>query len=495
MKKRLCLLLALLMALSLGGCNDLPAPDTPTEPTTEDTVEKPAEQRPFALAYSHDDTLNPFAATTEVNCQLTGLLYEGLMAMDAAFVPQPALAASVEQTDPTHMTVTLRKGATFSDGSAVTPEDVIRSFTEAKRSDRYRALLTNVTAARQDGDAVVFTLKSADPHAAACLTFPVIKGDTLTDEPAEAPIGSGVYTLKTTDNGARLERNTHYKGTPPYKTVLLQHLPNTAARQHGLASGDITYYYDDLSEGDPTRVTGASRSVDMNAVVLMGINSSSQKLKNASVRRALSALVDRAAITQTVYAGRGVGSASPFHPRWQTIAATVSDSPRDVGGAIALLDEAGFTSEGGPRLELELIYSTGRSDRAQVADMIRTQLDEGGVEITLTPLTEQEYRDRLKTGKFDLYVGEVRLTADHSLRPMLGGGSASYGVSSSGAAATSYRRYLQGDVTVSEFMTAFAEDMPYIPVCWRSGLAAYDRRLTQLTPTGYDPYAGFAGWK
>ncbi len=497
MKKRFCLLLALLLTLSLGGCDDLPEmDDTPTEETVEETVEQTTEQRPFALAYSHDDTLNPYAAVTEVNCQLTGLLYEGLMAIDESFVPQKRLAASVEQTDPTHLTVTLRKGAVFSDGSGITADDVVASFRQAKRSDRYRVLLTNVTAARTDGDAVVFTLKAADPNATACLIFPVVKEDTLTtDDPADGPVGSGVYKIKVADGEARLIRNSKHEDTPPYKSILLRHLPNTASRRHGLAGGDITYYFDDLSEGDAPQTSGASRSVEMNALVFMGVNGTSGKLKDATVRRALSALLDRTVITRTAYAGRGVATASPFHPHWKTVTKLVTDSPRDVGGAVSLLDEAKLTSDGGPRLELELIYSTARADRALVADQIRTQLDEGGIAVTLTPLGEKEFRDRLKRGKYDLYVGEIRLSADHSLRPLLRGGSASYGISSSGAAAKAYGQYLSGDKTVEEFMTVFAEDMPYIPLCWRSGLAAYDRRLTALTPTGYDPYAGFAGWK
>lgn len=496
MKKRFCLLLALLLALSLGGCDDLPdMTDTPTEETAEQTVEESTQQRPFALAYSHDDTLNPFAAATEVNCQLTGLLYEGLMAVDESFVPQKRLAASAEQTDPTHLTVTLRKGAVFSDGSGVTPDDVVASFNEAKRSDRYRVLLTNVVSARVDGTSVTFTLKAADPNATACLTFPIVKEDTLTDDPADGPVGSGVYKIKVADGEARLIRNGKHKDTPPYKSILLQHLPNTASRRHGLAGGDITYYFDDLSEGDAPQTSGASRTVEMNALVFMGVNGHSGKLKDAAVRRALSALLDRTVITRTAYAGRGVASASPFHPHWKTVAKFVTDSPRDVGGAVSLLDEAQVTSDGGARLELELIYSTKRSDRAVVAEQIRTQLDEGGIAVTLTPLSEKEYRDRLRRGKYDLYVGEIRLTADHSLRPLLRGGSASYGISASGAAATAYRQYLSGNKTAEEFMTAFATDMPYIPLCWRSGLAAYDRRLTALTPTGYDPYAGFAGWK
>jgi DNA repair protein RecN (Recombination protein N) len=45
------------------------------------------------------------------------------------------------------------------------------------------------------------------------------------------------------------------------------------------------------------------------------------------------------------------------------------------------------------------------------------------------------------------------------------------------------------------FLDAFGTDAPFIPLCYRGGVAAYDRRLTAITPTGYDPYHGIAGWK
>ena len=115
--------------------------------------------------------------------------------------------------------------------------------------------------------------------------------------------------------------------------------------------------------------------------------------------------------------------------------------------------------------------------------------------ITPVPLAEADYRKRLAAGQYDLYIGEIRLTADMSLRPLLMGGSASYGISRSGAAAVAYGQYLSGTADLETFSTAFAADLPYIPLCWRHGLAAYDRRLTTVTPSGYDPYSGFAAWQ
>ena len=498
MQKRLSLILAVLLALCLAGCDDLPETDTPTPdttPTTQDTSNDSDSKREIALAYSHDDTLNPFATVTEVNGQLTGLLYEGLTAIGDGFAPTTALAAKIEQTDDTHLSVTLRKGAVFSDGSAVTPDDVTASFKEAKRSTRYKRLLQNVSSATVREQKVVFTLSSADPNAKACLIFPVVKESTLTDKVGEAPLGTGPYVVKATKNGHQLKKNAHYTATLPYKVVGLRHLPNRTARQHGVASGDISYCYDDLSEGEIPRLSGANRSVEMNDLVYLGMNTAKGKLADAGVRRALSKLIDRQAVVSAAYTGWAIASAQPFHPKWKPMKGKTGSLSVDADTALDLLDEAGCSSSGGSRLELELIYSTHRTDRAKVADAIRTQLELGGVEITTVPLEQEEYLERLKSGKYDLYVGEVRLTADHSLRPLLMGGDASYGISKSGDAAKAYGRYLSGDSKLSEFLKAFSADMPYIPLCWRDGIAAFDRRLTAVTPTGYDPYAGFAGWQ
>ena len=495
MKRWVCAVLAVCMLLC--GCSDLPqtstpAPDTPTAPPV--TAAQPL-SRPV-LAYNYEDTLNPYAAATAVNAQLTGLLHDSLARLDARFVPQLSMAASADLADPTHLVVSLRSGLVFSDGSAVSLEDVVTSFNEAKKSARYRALLTNVASAKVDRKqlTVTFTLAAADPHALACLTFPVVRGSTLTKEKGRAPVGSGTYALRTADGAAQLVANPHSTPAPHYAQVDLRHLPGPSARHYALASGEIHFYYDDLSDGDLPGIVAAHRSVSMNAMVYLGVNSARPALAKDAVRRALSMLVDRDAICTTAYSSWATPGAAPFHPDWGGITAA-SAPTRDPDGAIALLDGAGHTAKNGKRLTLELIYSTGRSDRGRVAELVRSQMEGGGVAVTPVPLAEEEYRKRLQKGEYDLYLGEIHLTADMSLRPLLMGGDASYGVARNGAAATAYAQYLSGAISVTDFLTAFDTDRPYIPLCWRHGLAAYDRRLTTVTPTDYDPYSGFAAWQ
>lgn len=497
MKKRFFALGAALVCL-LCGCSGLPELSDPVSDPPAVTDQPQEALQAVALAYSHDDTLNPFTAATAVNAQLTGLLYDSLVTIDASFTPQLSLAAQATLTDPTHAVVTLRSGTVFSDGAAVTAADVVTSFNTAKKSARYRELLSNVSSAKGDNKqgTVTFTLSSADPQWLACLSFPIVKGSTLTDAAGAAPVGSGAYVLQAVEGGHQLADNPRDDRTAHYTTVSLRHLPGHSARHYALASGDIAYYYNDLSEGDMPSIVGANKAVPMNAMVYLGINGTRAALSDAAVRQALSKLLDRDAVCRTAYTSWATpATTAPYHPDWGGLQTEDTTPTRDIEGAATLLETAGYPVKNGKRLELQLIYSTDRADRARVADLIRTRLEDGGVAVIPVPLSEAEYRARLTAGDYDLYIAEIRLTANMSLRPLLAGGAASYGIAAGGAAATAYGQYLSGGLDLAGFCTAFAADLPYIPLCWRDGLAAYDRRLTAVTPVGYDPYAGFAAWQ
>lgn len=85
-------------------------------------------------------TLDPITCPDGVQQTIGALLYEGLYALDTGFTPQPMLAESCTVSGTT-CTITLRGGVTFSDGSAVTASDVVRSLQRAQSSERFGARL------------------------------------------------------------------------------------------------------------------------------------------------------------------------------------------------------------------------------------------------------------------------------------------------------------------------------------------------------------------
>ena len=56
-------------------------------------------------------------------------------------------------------------------------------------------------------------------------------------------------------------------------------------------------------------------------------------------------------------------------------------------------------------------------------------------------------------------------------------GSASKGIDFSLRAVTDYEAFCEGSIGLSEFLDSFLNDMPFVPVCYRSGFAAYKKGL------------------
>lgn len=498
--RRMAGLLSLILCLTLlCGCDNAGEASQPeSSPPTSSPADTSQGPQTFSLAYSKDDTLDPYAAGTEVNLWLAGLLFDGLTAIDGQFTAVSSLASSVQQTDPTHWVAQLKANARFSDGSAITPADVTASFQRAKSSANYRVLLSNVAAATANAKTreITFTLSSPDPHAAACFSFPIIKSGTATGTAGQAPVGSGLYTVQESDGGLTLTANPLSGKSPRYTTIPLRHLPNTDTMYYGLASGNITYYYDDLQSGSIPRVSGASATVNMNALFYLGIQNGKAGLNDPRVRQALSKLIDRKALAAAACSGWALAATMPFHPAWSAVKELETPSgTRDLSAAVELLEAAGYgTATGLQPLTLELIYSTESGSRAAAAEQIRSELEGAGIRVTVTPLGYDDYKSRLSAGNYDLYIGEVRLAANMSLEPLFTG-AASFGVVRDGAAAAAYTRYRAGEITLAEFVQSFNDDLPYIPLCWRCGFAAFDRRLSVVTPHGYNPFYGMENWK
>lgn len=494
-----------LFCVLAAGCQKTPA-DTPSDGTLRTTVPDSAADT-LKLAFNREDTLNPFSATTELNLQLASLLYDVLVRPDAVFSPVLSLAKTAEFTDKTHLTVTLQH-RNFSDGSAVTVNDVLYSFRAAKASQNYGAALSNFSGVAGAKDSVIFTLVSPDPHAAACLYFPIIQQKTDTAAAAAAPVGSGMFVFRA--DTKTLTANPHAAKPAAVKTVELIHMVGNDTLLQNLENGSVDYLYSDLRDGAIPRTAVKSATVDLPRLVYIGVNSGREPLSAPTVRQAFSKALDRTSIAASAYTGRALPATSPFHPNWRpasglTVAAAAADSaavatllqtaqteptadtPADTGAETA----ATTTAAAALPAELTLIYPAGNSCREAAVKMVIKQMAHSGIAVTAVPLSFADYQQRLAEGNYDLYIGEIALAPNMNLQVFFrAGGAAAFGVQPAGESAAAYAAYRDGTGAVADFMTAFAEEMPYIPLCWLQGMVASNRLSSDITPSAYALFDG-----
>lgn len=512
MKGKFAAFLAALLCVTLTACSTIPEgmggeePDTPSVlPNTEQTTAE------AAFGYIKGDSFNPYTAQTAVNRSFASLLYESLYVLDETLEPQPLLAETVpwssneetaetepveetaEETvaPPTEIEITLRKDARFSNGKAVTAADVETSFKLAKASSRYRSQLQTVVSLKARGDrAVVLKLSVPDVRYAARLTFPVVNEATAKEE---IPLGSGVYYVAKT--GEMLVANPHTPQKPQTTRALLKPYENSDAMRHALGTGQILLYSSDLASGEIPRVTAASSPLATSSLVFLGFNSQNAALTPA-VRAAVNSALNRTEMKAAAFAGYADVATSPFHPLFGGVKKPLFRTGSYTEQSLSLLEEAGYRAEeeshNRKQLKLKLLLSDGSQFRTAAAEQIKQSLLAVGVTVTVEEKPYAEYLAQLKSGAYDLHLGEIRLSDDLDLAPLFNG-SASYGVSgTAGAAYTAYRR---GTGTIEAFLTVFSEELPFLPLCYRSAMLAYHRQLENVRFTGFNLFSHIQDWK
>ena len=182
MMRRVSLLFCVLaLTLALSGCwtsdEVTDEKDFWEESPTDQTQEEPdAALTPitaFVLPYLKNVTFDPIACPDGMQQTVGALLYEGLFTLDGSFAPQNVLCSRYEHNDDcTSYTFYLREGVCFSDGSALTANDVLAAYRRAQTSERYRARFASVVSMRVVNGALTVALSQGNSAFPALLDIP-----------------------------------------------------------------------------------------------------------------------------------------------------------------------------------------------------------------------------------------------------------------------------------------------------------------------------------
>lgn len=364
------------LALGLAACSGGPSStnavnDAGTKATSIEST----------LAFTLSSGFDPANASSAVATAANSHIFEGLMELDPS-TRKPYLALA--KADPTASadgltwTVQLRDGAKFSDGTAVTAEDVAHSFTRVlKPADPaapplmqgFISFIESATA--KDATTVEFKLKA--PFALFPERIAVIKivpkaktADATADKAFDtAPIGSGPYKLDSAskESGLKFSKNPNYNGSKVAKAETLSWNTTTeaSARVADLQGGrvqaieQVPYLNVDALKGKYE----VEEKQAFNQVFLM-FNSSAKPFNDRRVRQALHYAIDKNSVIKTALNGYGTPASSYLdegNANFQK-AATVYDY--DAAKAKSLLAEAGVSN---------LKFTLDTTDNAIVKDV------------------------------------------------------------------------------------------------------------------------------
>lgn len=379
--------LAIALGLTvLAGCTDGSEDDQTTADARKLLIGISAQ--PQAM----DPTSNPDAAIPQV---LLYNVYETLVKVDSEGQLRPLVASEwAVSADGLTYTFTLQPKAKFSTGTPVDANAVVASIEHmrsgATTTDVIKSQMAPIASATAT-DTHTVTVVLSQPSQAwlwSMASTPGIIIDPTALADMSNPVGSGPYAFKEwkKDESVALTRNADYWGTPAkFDSATFRYFADANAMNAAMLSGDIDIMsnvaapqaIDQFSDTSKyTVVEGTST-----AEVILGFNHETASLQDLKVRQAIIHAIDRQALMNTVWNGKGmlIGSmVPPTDPWFEDLS---SSYPYDPEKAKTLLKEAGYETGLTLRLRIPTLPYAPAS-----ATFITSQLKDVGIKVVTDEL-------------------------------------------------------------------------------------------------------------
>ncbi len=328
----------------------------------------------------------------------------------------------------------LRQGVKFQNGNDFTAEDVVYTFnrlltvqggvnTELLDQVKGAAELIEGSADTLEGVEAVddYTVKVTlkEPFAAflSCLTAPGLSiydseateaaGDQFGMDPA-VTVGTGPFKFAgwTFNDQLVLEKNEDYwKGAPELPGVVIKIIPDTETQTMMFESGEldlidldfVTDAADRFLETYPDQIVQGPRV----GITYFTMNFNIEPFQDVKVRQAVQMAIDRQAILDALYGGRG----QVEHGIYPFGLIGFNDGKNKISydpeGAKALLTEAGY----GSGFTMELAADASASDTVTMAlEIIKEQLAEAGIHAEIKNYDESTWLETRKAGELGSFM-------------------------------------------------------------------------------------------
>lgn len=466
-----------LLSLSLIACNILFACSRPsaTNEASGNTGEPVKGDWAVVRVEAEPDTLNPVIATVGVARNvLQGVnnsqVYELLMAYNTTDwrLGQPLLAEAPPTVSDDRLTYTIktRSGVKWHDGQPFTPEDVLFTFkaTACPLADTgpLRSYLTDIGDIQIDGSSLRFTMRQPNAFNVGNVTntlaiipkhvfdpgglldtfsFKDIIGPKGKTDPKikkfaeqfnahsanRTPIGTGPFKFERWDSGKEivLTRNDEYWGKKAYlDKIVYRIIADATSALAAMKAGDIDVQprlspiqYTEQTSGPAFDQQYAKVKYSLPSATWVIWNNERPFFKDKRVRQAMTMLIDRQKIIDTIRLGLGTIASSPVNPQSDDFDPNLTPLPYDPQRAAQLLDEAGWIDHDGDgirdkegvKFKFEFLGTTGSATFKQLSPVLTEAFRKAGIEMTERIIDIALLTSVLKEHRFD--VGTVTMSA------------------------------------------------------------------------------------
>lgn len=357
------------------------------------------------------DKLDPHTATNFATVRALGLVYTGLVEVAGQNKISPALATSWQfNSNATSVSLKLRSGVKFHDGSTFDAEDVKASIARILDTKTGAAARANLlTIASVTGSGLNVTLNLTVPNAAIIAALDGVNVAMLSSDDIAAgkvggsnkPNGTGPYKFVswTPTQSVKLEANsTYYRGAPQIKNVTIQVIPNEASILSAINAGTIQL---GILTDPLIAKQVSSRNAKLQRVPALGyyalqFNTKVAPLNDKNVRLAIQCALSRQEVVKTALLGEGSVTGPITSPNYQSSLTARPCPNQDLAKAKEYLAASGKKDV----TFKALVTSTGWATSVAMAQNIKAQLAKAGITMDLDITDQATYVPRWLAADF-----------------------------------------------------------------------------------------------
>lgn len=460
------------------GLADQQPQESVTEVSADPTVPSAAEtdNQEFSLAYYEEEGFNPYTCTNFNNRMLFSLLYQSLFFVDREYHAVPILCKGYTVSEDLCHHIFELEDAVFSDGTPMTADDVVASLKAAEDHAYYGGRFDNVADIYAlEGNRVQIDTYIAYENLPMLLDIPIVKASQREDA---MPLGTGPYMLMDTAAGMTLKSVDDWWCSAQLP-VSAASIPLMKATSPAQIRDSFEFDNVGISISDPGSANYAEYRCDYELweaetgiFLYLGCNAESPVFSNNKIRTALSYAIDRYILLEKAYHGFGAIATlpaspnSPFYDRG--LADKISYDPQKLRQA---LQEEGMEGH-----SIALLVNKSDSVRMEAARMIVDMLTDCGLDVQLKDYSSDNFKQKLNTNEWDLYLGQTRLSANMDLTAFFAPyGKLSYGGLEDPACYSMAQEALENSGNFYNLHQLILKDGQLVPLLFRT-YAVYARR-------------------
>ncbi len=395
----------------------------------------------ITLGIAEFDTINPILSNNKQVQEITKTIYEPLLELDSEYKIQKCLIEDWAKTGETTYLIKLRNDIKWSDGQVFTAEDVIFTIDTLKNVESiYSNNVKNIVKTTKiDFNTIQITTDQEIPFFEYNLIFPIMskkfyEGENfLKTVKNNQPLGTGKYKITQNNAGTIiLSKNENYKREElTLEKITINKYPNLSELYNAFKTRKI-----DLMTTTNIGIEKYIGTIGYNKVELSGrehdflaINTQSDILSNKEVRQSIAKAINKENIVRQIYNNKyKVTNYFLDYGNWLKGETGETSYNQELSKQILL--ENGWEYKynkwqkkinySTKRINLKLVVPESNQERILVAEMIKANLEEIGIKITIIKANNDQYQNYLKNKNYDMILTGTVIGTSPNLETFFG---------------------------------------------------------------------------